>query len=181
MGDQGWTEQHKKEVQVNNMKRAMALLDAHKSGTTVEGEMTEDYLKASKLNDLYQLKLSAEYAKRKPKNLHSIAGKTDLDLAGKRIHVDSNFKGKDSQELTKLLQQERLRRVTDRGNADVFLTADVNFLGQRTSWSLMLGGGLRTLSAGSACWHKGAMVLRSASPARLRPSVGYGCPLLSAR
>lgn len=141
VGDQGWTEQHKKEVQFNKTKRAMALLDAHKSGTTVEGEMTKNYLQASKLNDLYQLKLSVDYAKRKANNLHSIADKTDLDLAGKRIYVDSGFKGKDSQELTKLLQQARLRRVTDRGNADVFLTADVNCLGQRTSWSLMLGGG----------------------------------------
>jgi hypothetical protein len=141
VGEQGWTEQHDKEVRFNKAKRAMALLDAHKSGTILEGEMTKDYLKASELNDVYQLKLSAEYAKRKTKNVHSMADKTDLDLAGKRVYVDSGFKEKDLQELTKLLQQARLRRVTDRSNADVFLTADVNCLGQRASWCLMLGGG----------------------------------------
>ena len=143
----GWSKAHEKELAFNKTKRAMALLDSWEDGSALAKEMTPNLREAARLRKIYDKKLAEDYVKSKgesavvdfpePGNLSQVCS----HLLGKKFHVDSKVCIADQKAFNAAVRTLRLQKVNDRCTAEVFLVCDVNQLGQRTTWSLMLSGG----------------------------------------
>ena len=156
-----------KEISFNRAKKLVRKAEAYEDGILLEHEITETTLDAVK--DLRARRAKNE---RERDNAHRHLQRVLLPsrrvaLHGRKVFIETNVP--DYAGAQTACRAQGMRLQTDRSDADIFVLADPSKPGQRSSWALVVGGGLAvTLEFIKSCGANGGSIAYSAASAAKR-------------